>query len=55
MLQSWNRFCFTCGYIKVAVTLPGPDKNTRGYVSVCPSFQLVCVVGWCSRMEGEVG
>ncbi|KAI0071689.1 beta-glucan synthesis-associated [Panus rudis PR-1116 ss-1] len=31
MLQSWNKFCFTSGYIEVSVTLPGPDSNTRGY------------------------
>jgi beta-glucanase (GH16 family) len=34
MLQSWNKFCFSSGYIEVAVTLPGPDENTEGYVSV---------------------
>ncbi|KAF8878855.1 beta-glucan synthesis-associated protein-domain-containing protein [Infundibulicybe gibba] len=31
MLQSWNKFCFTSGYIEVSMTLPGPDQNTRGY------------------------
>jgi beta-glucanase (GH16 family) len=31
MLQSWNQFCFTGGYIEVALILPGPDSNTRGY------------------------
>ncbi|KAJ6527706.1 beta-glucan synthesis-associated protein-domain-containing protein [Mycena capillaripes] len=31
MLQSWNKFCFTRGYIEVAIVLPGPDANTRGY------------------------
>ncbi|PBK96428.1 glycoside hydrolase family 16 protein [Armillaria gallica] len=31
MLQSWNKFCFTTGYIEVAVVLPGPDENTQGY------------------------
>lgn len=34
MLQSWNKFCFTRGYIEVAVVFPGPDENTQGYVSV---------------------
>jgi beta-glucanase (GH16 family) len=47
MLQSWNKFCFTSGYIEVAVLLPGPNENTQGYVSVFRSlpFQLalVCV------------
>ncbi|OBZ77829.1 Beta-glucan synthesis-associated protein KRE6 [Grifola frondosa] len=31
MLQSWNKFCFTSGYIEVSMTLPGPDSNTEGY------------------------
>lgn len=31
MLQSWNKFCFSSGYIEVSMTLPGPDSNTRGY------------------------
>ncbi|KAI0916388.1 hypothetical protein AcW1_009816 [Taiwanofungus camphoratus] len=31
MLQSWNKFCFTRGYIEVSITLPGPDSNTQGY------------------------
>ncbi|KAI0674191.1 beta-glucan synthesis-associated [Trametes maxima] len=31
MLQSWNKFCFTSGYIEVSMTLPGPDSNTQGY------------------------
>ncbi|KAH9919444.1 beta-glucan synthesis-associated [Epithele typhae] len=29
MLQSWNKFCFTSGYIEVAMTLPGPTSSTR--------------------------
>jgi len=33
MIQTWNKFCFTTGYIEVAVTFPGPNENTRGYVS----------------------
>ncbi|KAF9477276.1 beta-glucan synthesis-associated [Pholiota conissans] len=31
MLQSWNKFCFTTGYIEVAATFPGPDQSTQGY------------------------
>jgi beta-glucan synthesis-associated protein KRE6 len=38
MLQSWNKFCFSSGYIEVALTLPGPDEETRGYVSANPHF-----------------
>jgi beta-glucan synthesis-associated protein KRE6 len=33
MLQSWNKFCFTSGYIEASVTFPGPNSNTQGYVS----------------------
>jgi hypothetical protein len=39
MLQSWNKFCFTSGYIEVSVTLPGRDQNAIGYVrSFFPSI-----------------
>ncbi|KAH9937930.1 beta-glucan synthesis-associated [Amylocystis lapponica] len=31
MLQSWNKLCFTGGYIEVAITLPGADSNATGY------------------------
>ncbi|KAG6326087.1 hypothetical protein ID866_13002 [Astraeus odoratus] len=31
MLQSWNKFCFTRGYIEVSVSLPGPNQDTQGY------------------------
>lgn len=30
MLQSWNKFCFTSGYIEIAAQLPG-SSNTAGY------------------------
>ena len=33
MLQTWNKFCFTTGYVEVNVTFPGPNENTTGYVS----------------------
>ncbi|KAH7906516.1 beta-glucan synthesis-associated [Hygrophoropsis aurantiaca] len=31
MLQSWNKFCFTGGYIEISVSLPGPNAETQGY------------------------
>ncbi|KAF4609534.1 hypothetical protein D9613_012257 [Agrocybe pediades] len=31
MVQTWNKFCFTSGYIEVSVVLPGPDQQTQGY------------------------
>ena len=40
MLQSWNKFCFTSGYIEVSITLPGPTADTQGYVSAFPQFEL---------------
>lgn len=33
MLQSWNKFCFTHGYIEVNISLPGPNDETQGYVN----------------------
>ena len=39
MLQSWNKFCFTTGYIEVSVVLPGQDANSAGYVSL-PLYAL---------------
>jgi hypothetical protein len=41
MLQSWNKFCFTGGYIEVSLTLPGPNEETRGYVSPWPYFPFL--------------
>ena len=35
MLQSWNKFCFTRGYIEVSISLPGLNQETQGYVSGC--------------------
>ncbi|KAK1221780.1 hypothetical protein PQX77_015398 [Marasmius sp. AFHP31] len=31
MLQSWNKLCFTSGYIEIAVTLPGQNGQAEGY------------------------
>ncbi|KAF4572377.1 hypothetical protein EYR36_006871 [Pleurotus pulmonarius] len=31
MLQSWNKFCYTSGYIEVSVVLPGANENAQGY------------------------
>ncbi|GJJ12902.1 hypothetical protein Clacol_007148 [Clathrus columnatus] len=31
MLQSWNKFCFTTGYIEFNVSLPGQNSNVSGY------------------------
>ncbi|KAG6860572.1 hypothetical protein C0995_009717 [Termitomyces sp. Mi166 len=31
MLQSWNKFCFSSGYIEVSVVLPGANAESKGY------------------------
>ncbi|KAG7086517.1 hypothetical protein E1B28_002469 [Marasmius oreades] len=31
MLQTWNKLCFTSGYIEVSVILPGKDGQAQGY------------------------
>jgi beta-glucanase (GH16 family) len=33
MLQSWNKFCFSGGYIEVSMMLPRPNIKTQGCVS----------------------
>lgn len=38
MLQSWNKFCFTSGYIEVNLSLPGPNVDASGYVSNFVTF-----------------
>jgi hypothetical protein len=43
MLQSWNKFCYTTGYIEVAVSLPGPNQEVMGFVSF---FFLVLLCVW---------
>lgn len=61
MLQSWNKFCFTSGYIEVSMTLPGPNSDTQGYVSETHSHALLLyrvlnfpVVAW-SVDHGQPG
>lgn len=62
MLQSWNKFCFTSGYIEVSVTLPGPDSNTQGYVSssirnirTSPAYHLQWPGVWTMGNLGRPG
>lgn len=31
MVQTWNKFCFTSGYIEVSVQLPAPGPTAQGY------------------------
>jgi hypothetical protein len=44
MLQSWNKLCFTSGDIDVSMALPGPNAETKGYVS--RSWFCVCFLRW---------
>lgn len=48
MLQSWNQFCFTRGYIEVAISLPG-TVEAQGYVG--GSLFLSCVL---LLMDGDL-
>jgi beta-glucan synthesis-associated protein KRE6 len=45
MLQSWNKFCFSSGYIEVSLTLPGPNSETTGYVRNFLSTSFIGVAG----------
>ena len=40
MVQTWNNFCFTTGYIEIAITFPGPNQEAHGYVSI-PYFDII--------------
>ena len=33
MLQSWNKFCFSSGYIEISAQLPG-SPTSFGFVSI---------------------
>jgi beta-glucan synthesis-associated protein KRE6 len=46
MLQSWNKFCFSSGYIEVSLTLPGPNEDTQGYVSFMLPFCTPSSLTW---------
>jgi hypothetical protein len=50
MLQSWNKFCFTSGYIKVSMALPGHNSETQEYMSYplffCDLDSSSIVVAW---------
>ena len=53
MLQSWNKFCFTSGYLEVAVTFPGPNSNTQGYVrSPLRSFSAFLITTYSGPVYG---
>jgi beta-glucanase (GH16 family) len=59
MLQSWNKFCFTTGYIEVSVSLPGPDQNTQGYVGtrrlICWQFFFTDIIVARYLDDGKLG
>lgn len=40
MLQTWNKFCFTTGYVEVSLSLPGTSQ-TPGF---WPGMRLSLVV-----------
>ncbi|EED80246.1 predicted protein [Postia placenta Mad-698-R] len=44
MLQSWNKFWFSGGYVEVALTLPGPDSDAQGY-SIRPPHSASSMLG----------
>ena len=40
MLQSWNKFCFTTGYIEVSISLPGSGDVPGNWAA---AWTMVCV------------
>jgi beta-glucanase (GH16 family) len=51
MLQSWNKFCFSGGYIGVGMTQPGLNTETGicefGFFLFLAGDFLFCLVAWC--------
>lgn len=41
MLQTWNKFCFTTGYIEVKVSLPGTPQAPGFWPAVWTMGNLV--------------
>lgn len=52
MLQSWNKFCFTTGYIEVSAVFPGPNQNTRGYWPGAWTMGNLARPGYASTTSG---
>ncbi|CCM02458.1 uncharacterized protein FIBRA_04557 [Fibroporia radiculosa] len=51
MLQSWNKFCFTTGYIEVSVSLPGAH-NAPGFWPAIWTMGNLGRAGYGSTTEG---
>ncbi|KAB5596414.1 Beta-glucan synthesis-associated protein SKN1 [Ceratobasidium theobromae] len=51
MLQSWNKFCFTTGYIEVAISLPG-DAATPGFWPGAWTLGNLARAGYGATTEG---
>ncbi|KAJ7068600.1 beta-glucan synthesis-associated [Mycena amicta] len=52
MLQSWNKLCFTRGYIEVAIVLPGPNANTKGYWPGAWTMGNIARPGYTATTDG---
>ncbi|KAI6157069.1 glycoside hydrolase family 16 protein [Pisolithus tinctorius] len=52
MLQSWNKFCFTRGYIEVSVMLPGPNEESKGYWPAAWTMGNLARAGYGATTDG---
>ncbi|KDQ52324.1 glycoside hydrolase family 16 protein [Jaapia argillacea MUCL 33604] len=52
MLQSWNKFCFTGGYIEVSLSLPGSNSNTAGYRPRASTLGNLARAGYGATTDG---
>lgn len=51
MLQSWNKFCFTGGYIDFGIQLPG-DAQSSGYWAAAWLMGNLGRAGYYKSLEG---
>ena len=53
MMTTWNKFCFTGGYVEAAVTLPGAN-NVAGMWPAIWSMGNLGRAGYGATLEGTV-
>ncbi|KAI0250774.1 glycoside hydrolase family 16 protein [Lactifluus subvellereus] len=51
MLQSWNKFCFTTGYVEVSLSLPG-DSKTPGFWPAAWTMGNIGRAGYGATTDG---
>jgi beta-glucanase (GH16 family) len=48
MIQSWNKFCFTTGYVEISVSLPGTPLTPGFWPGAWTMGNLVGPASFCA-------